>query len=114
MMVENMGKCVIVGSGDFYGLDIELNEDDFIIAADGGYNELMKIGVKPDMLIGDFDSMGDGRPQLDNVISLPTKKDVTDMDAATMTGWGRGFREFHIFGGTGGQRFAHTIANIQL
>ncbi len=113
-MVEKMNRCVIMGSGDFYGLDMKVDEGDFVIAADGGFNELIKIGIRPDLVIGDFDSMGGERPQHENVIRLPVKKNVTDMDAATVTGWGKGFREFHIYGGTGGKRFSHTFANIQL
>ena len=109
-----MGRCIIMGAGDFFGFDFELTEEDYIIAADGGYDKLVKAGIKPDMVIGDFDSIGSDRPKHENVVSLPRKKDVTDLDAAAMTGWGRGFREFHIFGGVGGERFAHTIANIQL
>ena len=109
-----MGRCIIMGAGDFFGFDIKIEEDDYIIAADGGYDSLIKAGVKPDFVIGDFHSRNGLVPELENVKTLPVKKDVTDMDAASMIGWGRGFREFHIFGGTGGSRFSHTMANIQL
>ena len=112
--LSGMGKCIVNGSGDFFGIDIEIGEDDYIIAADGGYDRLICEGITPNLVIGDFDSKTGERPSGKNVISLPTEKNETDMDAAVRTGWGKGYREFHLFGGTGGRRFAHTIANIQL
>ena len=109
-----MGKCVVTGAGDFFGLKTEIVPGDLLIAADVGYDRLMKNGIRPDMVIGDFDSREDGKaPEHEAVVTLPRVKDVTDMDAACEEGFRRGYREFHLFGGTGG-RLGHTIANIQL
>jgi thiamine pyrophosphokinase len=85
---------------------------DLIIAADGGYNHLKKFNVTPDIVIGDFDSLG-YIPDDISVIKLPAEKDVTDMYAATEIGLDRGFEEFQIYGACGG-RLDHTIGNASL
>lgn len=107
-----MGICYVVGAGDCPKLDFEKQSGDLIIAADAGYKYLKKVNMKPDIVIGDFDSLGDA-PQGENIIKLNPIKDVTDMDAAVNAGIDKGFSEFHIYGACGG-RIDHTMANIQL
>ncbi len=107
-----MGVCYIVGAGECSFLDIKKDSDDLIIAADGGYKYLLEAKTEPDIIIGDFDSLGD-IPEGTNVIKLNPVKDITDMHAAVETGIEREYKEFHIFGACGG-RLDHTLANIQL
>lgn len=107
-----MGVCYIVGAGECSFLDIKKDSDDLIIAADGGYKYLLEAKIEPDIIIGDFDSLGD-IPEGTNVIKLNPVKDITDMHAAVETGIEREYKEFHIFGACGG-RLDHTLANIQL
>jgi len=107
--MENI--CYIVGAGEDYGLDFVPKEQDLVIAADGGYRVLTEAGIHPDLVIGDFDSLG-AVPQEDQVITLPTVKDVTDTWAAIELGKERGYRRFFLYGCTGG-RFEHTVANMQ-
>ena len=111
-IIDSQGRCIIVGAGDFFGLAVEIRENDFLIAADGGLSALSHIGAEPDLIIGDFDSYS-GVPRGRSVVTLPIIKDVTDMHAAAEKGMERGYREFHFFGGIGG-RLDHTLANIQL
>lgn len=106
-----MGKCVIVGAGDFFGLRRKPGDDDFVIAADGGYDYLFKEGIRIDLLIGDMDSINKDFSQI-NCIILPTKKDDTDMIAAMREGLKKGFTQFEIYGALGG-RLDHTLANVQ-
>ena len=68
-------------------------------------------GVDPDLVVGDFDSLGH-RPDHPHVVALPVEKDDTDMHSAIRLGWERGYRAFRLYGGTGG-RIDHTLANIQ-
>ena len=68
-------------------------------------------GVPPDLVVGDFDSLG-RRPSHPNVIQLPSAKDDTDMVYALREGLDRGFRRFVLLGGVGG-RLEHTLANLQ-
>ena len=54
---------------------------DYVIAADRGYDSLMAYGVNPDLVVGDFDSLG-SVPKHPNVIQLPAEKDDTDTQLA--------------------------------
>ena len=103
--------CYIVGAGEDCGLDFVPHEEDLVIAADGGYAKLQAVGIHPDLVIGDFDSLGVA-PDEREVIVLPTVKDVTDTWAAIELGKERGYTEFWLYGCTGG-RFEHTLANVQ-
>lgn len=107
-----MGVCYIVGAGECEFLDFLPESDDLVIAADGGYTYFKKANITPDIIIGDFDSLGE-IPDAENIIKLNPVKDITDMDAAVKLGIDRGYTEFHLYGACGG-RIDHTIANIQL
>ena len=85
---------------------------DYVIAADRGYDSLMAFGVQPDLVVGDFDSLGH-TPNHPNVIQLPAEKDDTDMVFALRKGLELGYRRFVLLGGVGG-RVEHTYANLQL
>ena len=103
--------CHIVGGGDFFGIR-SVGEGDFIIAADKGFRYLQNLGITPDLVIGDFDSLGH-TPSGRNIIVLPCEKNDTDMGAAVAEGVERGYKNFILYGATGG-RPDHTLANIQL
>ena len=106
--------CWIVGAGEFSSLDFAPRAGDIVIAADGGYATLRAIGVKPDLLMGDFDSLAaDALPLELPVKRYPEEKDDTDMGIAVREGWQRGARVFRLYGGAGG-RVDHLLANIQL
>ena len=107
-----MSVCRIIGAGECRKIDFEKNNGDLIIAADGGCVYLKKAGIVPDIIIGDFDSLG-YVPKGNEVIKLNPVKDITDMDAAVQEGLKRGYTEFHLYGACGG-RVDHTLANIQL
>ena len=108
-----MKKCCIVGGGDFSANTFDKTEYDLIIAADSGCLYLDGIGVEADIYIGDFDSLGK-IPKKENVIKLPVEKDDTDVSAALKYAIDKGFVNIDIFGGLGGKRLSHTVANIQL
>ena len=104
--------CYIFGAGSFYGLDRCPRADDFIIAADGGWLACRKAGITPDLLLGDFDSLST-QPDFLNILRVPVEKDDTDMMLAIKRGLERGETLFHLYGGMGGQRTDHTVANLQ-
>ena len=104
-----MGICYIVGAGDFYG-EISPREEDLVIAADGGYDTLTRLGVRCDALIGDMDSSTKEHP---DAIRFPVEKDETDTYLAYLEGVKRGYTSFAVYGGVGG-REDHTFANISL
>lgn len=104
--------CYIFGAGSFYGLEARPRPEDLVIAADGGWLACREAGVEPALLLGDFDSLGEV-PDFPNVHRVPVEKDDTDMMLAVKEGLRRGEREFHLYGGMGGRRTDHTIANLQ-
>ena len=111
--MNQIPSCFIVGAGIVDpGLRLTLRPGDLLIAADGGLSAVEHMSLTPDLVIGDFDSLGQ-TPTHSNTIVLPCEKDVTDMHAAIDAGLERGYTRFALYGGTGG-RLAHTLANLQL
>ena len=112
MQCENR-NCYVVGA---MSLSLSLRPcpapGDYVIAADRGYDSLMAYGVNPDLVVGDFDSLGEV-PNHPNVIQLPAEKDDTDMVFALRQGLDLGYRRFVMLGGVGG-RLEHTLGNLQL
>ncbi len=105
--------CYIIGAGDIFPVKNKADESDCIICADGGYRYSSLLGRECDLVVGDFDSFG-SIPETENKIVAPCEKDDTDMTLAVKEGFKRGYREFVLFGALGGDRFDHTVANIQL
>lgn len=105
-----MAKCVIFCAAEFDSLAQPLEKEDLIIAADGGLRHLQELGIAPDVILGDFDSLG-YIPEGANV--FPVEKDDTDAMLAIRHGLKLGFRQFVIYGGMGGRRPDHTMANLQ-
>ena len=105
-----MKTCYIVGAGEVTELSFDPEEEDLVIACDGGYEYCKKWNKKVNLVIGDFDSLG-YVPEHPNVIRLKPEKDDTDTACAIRAGLEQGFQRFIVYGGTGG-RISHTIANI--
>lgn len=108
----NGHECYVIGAGDFYGLREIPDDSDYVIAADAGYKYCREAGLIPDLVLGDFDSLGD-IPEHPNTVKLPAEKDDTDMLFALKLGIEKGYRHFFIYGGTGGRRPDHGVANLQ-
>ena len=106
-----MKTCYIFGALDTEVIDFNPSENDLIIAADGGYNTLKKLNIKPDLVVGDFDSLGK-IPENENIIKHPVKKDDTDTLLAIKIGLEKGYKRFSVYGAIGG-RLDHTVATIQ-
>ena len=110
-----MQRCVIIGNADIKEYDRiknSLTKNDFFIFCDGGLKHMDKLGVKPDLIVGDFDSHPD--PHMDvETITLPCEKDDTDTFYAVKEAVKRGFEEFLLIGVLG-NRFDHTMGNISI
>ena len=104
--------CYIFGAGSYYGLRSKPDMSDYVIAADGGWRWCRSAGLTPDLLLGDFGSLG-GVPAFGHSRRVPVEKDDTDMIRAVKEGFARGETEFHLLGGMGGRRTDHTLANMQ-
>lgn len=102
--------CFIVGAMD-PGEMAPIPENSLLIAADGGLAHLERRGLAPQLIVGDFDSLG-RVPEGGNIIRHPVEKDDTDTMLAIKTGLARGYRDFILYGCLGG-RLDHTYANLQ-
>lgn len=113
-MPKTSGKtCWIFGGGEYDpACPHTPSPGDFVIAADSGLSLTSRLGLTPDLVIGDFDSLGQ-KPTGENVVTLPVEKDVTDAAAAASEGLARGYTRFHFVGCAGG-RPDHTFAAYQL
>lgn len=109
-----MGRCIIIAPL-YRGEEQELlkkQPGDLVICADGGYDAAVRWGIRPDLVIGDFDSMPLSHVADTPVIRLPVHKDDTDMVVCLREGRARGYREFLLAGCLGG-RLDHTLSNLQ-
>ena len=105
-----MARCIIFCAAGFDDLLQPITQDDYIIAADGGFSHVKALGLEPNRVLGDFDSLGyvptDARV-------FPVEKDDTDAMLAVRRGLDLGFREFLLYGSLDGPRLDHTVANFQ-
>jgi thiamine pyrophosphokinase len=113
-------KAVVVADGEPDARDADqLADADLIVAADGGARWLDAMGVRPDLLIGDLDSVD---PDL--VVRLaaagaaierhPVDKDASDAELALDRAIGSGADEVVVLGALGGERLDHELANLLL
>lgn len=108
-----MKTCYIIGAGDITDPKISAKAEDLIICADGGYKHKELLGRTCDLVVGDFDSLG-CVPDTENKKVAPCEKDETDMMLAVLCGYEKGYDNFVLLGALGGERYDHSIANIQL
>jgi len=111
-------KALIISNGDLKDIDIlkYYNNVDVVICADGGARHLYNRNLKPDIIIGDLDSL-DGRI-LESYKNLavkfekhPTRKNMTDTELSINYAINIGAREIVLLGATG-NRLDHSIANV--
>jgi len=105
-----VAKCIIFCAGGFTGLLFPIEKEDFIIAADGGLTHLETLGLVPNAVIGDFDSLG---YTPDNATVFPVEKDDTDSMLAIRKALSLGYKEIILYGALDGPRLDHTLANLQ-
>ena len=118
-----MKRCVIVAAGQIQNYERSksfLQADDFFIFCDAGLSHAQGLGVKPDIIVGDFDSCNSsdlakyaglaGHPE---IIKLPREKDDTDTLYAAKLAVEKGYDNFLFLGAMGG-RFDHALGNISI
>jgi len=114
-------RAVLVCNGAINNYDAikkHFDISDYIISVDGGARHLKKMGIVPQLLIGDFDSANseDLKYFMDQGIEafkFPIEKDMTDSELAIEKAIEMGADEL-VFVGALGSRVDHSIANILL
>ncbi len=95
-----------------------VEKNDLIVCVDGGASKALELGFKPQVVIGDMDSMRVSlREQLQEegcrFFEYPSRKDETDSELALRYALSQGATELIMLGALGG-RIDHTLANVML
>ena len=110
-----MRRCVIIGGADIGNYDFireRISTDDYFIFCDSGLKHQEKLGVTPNLIIGDFDSYEKPQVEIETIV-LPCEKDDTDTVFAVKEEVNRGFDDFLLIGAVGG-RLDHTLCNVSV
>lgn len=92
---------------------IKRNEDDLIICADGGYNLICEAGIKPDVIIGDMDSVSGKLPTDVKIYTYPCKKDKTDLHICVDFALRHKCDQIILLGVMGG-RISHSMGSLMM
>lgn len=118
-----MKRCLMVTGGpldlDFAAGFLKDRQYDLIIAVDAGFTSCLKLGIRPDLLVGDFDTFG--REEILKYRSdagfafdiHEPEKDETDTELAVRDALKAGCSEADLLGATGG-RIDHELSNLYL
>jgi len=113
-------KTAIICNGNItdyeYGIEI-IKKTDYVICADGGTRHAYKMGIIPDLIIGDFDSSDNEYTEYFvnkgvKVERHPIEKDKTDSHICVLKAMDFS-KEIVLLGATG-SRMDHSLANISL
>lgn len=110
-----MGRCVIVGGAGIGNYDLvrrALRETDYVIFCDSGLKHQAALGVRGDLIVGDFDSHENPHLPVETIV-LPREKDDTDTVYAVKEALQRGYDDFLLVGVVGG-RLDHTLGNVSI
>lgn len=113
--------AVIVGNGSIrdYTLYYKYFEGaGMVICADGGASHVRKLGLKPDVVLGDLDSINPSdfdyfKEKGVRLFKFPVEKDMTDTELAAQYAIEQGYRRLILIGGLG-TRWDHSLANVFL
>ena len=90
------------------------NARDMVVCADGGYKLAQQCGVKPDLVVGDLDSLGDYEIEKGvEVRAYPRKKDFSDFELAIQAAEEMAPAWIYVYGALGGRK-DHELTNILL
>ena len=109
-------RAVLIAGGrmsDYAYIRQFISPEDYIIAIDSGYHHAVALGLRPHVLLGDFDSITTALPEGIELHRVPTEKDFTDLDLAVAWARERALGEFLLLG-TIGSRMDHTLSGIFL
>ncbi len=90
-----------------------------VIAADGGLARALALGLAPNLLVGDLDSLApadaaEAAGAGTEILRAPVDKDESDTELALLEAVGRGATRITVLGAFGGPRLDHALANTWL
>jgi len=114
-------KALIIAaspSNEIAGLPHLAASADLVIAADGGAAVALGLGVQPQVVIGDMDSLAPDvlavlKKNSIELVTFPPRKDETDLELALLEALRRDATDITILGALGG-RLDHTLGNVYL
>ncbi len=110
MQMKSKKRCVIIsGSPEFQ--EMAIDPSDYLIACDDGFRHCLEWNLKPDLVVGDFDSFKGVIPEDIEQIRFKAEKDDTDTMLAAKLALEKGYQNIVMLGALGG-RLDHTIANF--
>jgi thiamine pyrophosphokinase len=112
--------AVVVADGEPAPEDAAVaNAADLLVAADGGARWLASLGLRPDLVVGDLDSLD--RPEIERLqesgtrfVPHPAEKDASDTELAVEAAITAGADRIVLLGAVGGSRLDHELANVML
>lgn len=113
-------RAVVVAAGDVDWADRAVVEAaEMTVAADGGAAALERLGMRPDLLVGDLDSIDPNlavrlESEGTRVERHPVDKDASDTELAVQAAIDAGATDIVILGAFGGERLDHELANVLL
>jgi thiamine pyrophosphokinase len=92
---------------------------DLVVGADGGALKALAAGLRPDLVVGDADSLGPTGLAAVGALGISLEraavaKDESDLELALVAAIARGAGSLAILGALGGPRFDHALANAWL
>jgi len=113
-----MSQITVIANGVLLSETINVPENEIIIAADGGARHCLELGITPNVVIGDFDSLTEDEiAHLENkhveLIRHPVDKDETDLELALNKAVELGATQITLYGLLGG-RWDMSFANMLL
>lgn len=85
--------------------------EDFVVACDAGYRNAERLDLRPDLIVGDFDSAPQPKTAHETIV-LPHVKDDTDTQYAARWLLEHGYDQITMLGALGGARLEHTLSNL--
>ncbi|MBS3943444.1 MAG: thiamine diphosphokinase [Dethiobacter sp.] len=115
-------RVIVLANGEINDLEFvrrRISADDFIICADGGALHALAMGIQPDLVIGDMDSLPASvierlQGSKAEFLRFPAEKDKSDLELALERAVALAPKEILLVGALGGGRFDQAIGNLLL
>lgn len=116
-----INRIILIANGSFENLDFyrtQITCDDYVICADGGAKHALSLGIIPQLVVGDLDSLDDNifrtlSKGITQFLEYPSEKDESDLELALLKALDMKPQEIIIWGALG-KRVDHFFGNLML